>query len=225
MHIRLIAVDLDGTLLHDDMTISEYSRNVIRHAAEKVRIVVATGRMFDSAREKAQKLGLGDIPIICYTGAWIGLAESGRLLHKDGIPANLAEKILGDGRRFGWLIQSYVEDEICLPSPSAAEADCRIYRAKEAKYLGEAFYHPETDPTRLIIVEADTGKREQIRIYLEKDTAHKLRWCIPEIFFWIFIERAFPRPMHFTNWENYGELHRRKWSPLAIQKTMRPCCG
>lgn len=59
MHIRLIAVDLDGTLLHDDMTISEYSRNVIRHAAEKVRIVVATGRMFDSAREKAQKLGLG----------------------------------------------------------------------------------------------------------------------------------------------------------------------
>lgn len=52
MHIRLIAVDLDGTLLHDDMTISEYSRNVIRRAAEKVRIVVATGRMFDSAREK-----------------------------------------------------------------------------------------------------------------------------------------------------------------------------
>lgn len=179
MHIRLIAVDLDGTLLHDDMTISEYSRNVIRRAAEKVRIVVATGRMFDSAREKVQKLGLGDIPIICYTGAWIRLAESGRLLHKDGIPANLAEKILGDGRRFGWLIQSYVEDEICLPSPSAAEADCRKYRAKEAKYLGEAFYHPETDPTRLIIVEADTEKREQIRIYLEKRYGSQVEMVYP----------------------------------------------
>ena len=29
MSIRMIAIDLDGTLLHDDMTISAYSREVI----------------------------------------------------------------------------------------------------------------------------------------------------------------------------------------------------
>ena len=52
MLIRLIAIDLDGTLLHDDMTISDYSRKVIRKAMERgYEIVVATGRMWDSARK------------------------------------------------------------------------------------------------------------------------------------------------------------------------------
>ena len=55
MTIRLIAIDLDGTLLHDDMTISDYSRKVIRKAMERgYEIVVATGRMWDSARKKAE---------------------------------------------------------------------------------------------------------------------------------------------------------------------------
>ena len=43
MSIRMIAIDLDGTLLHDDMTISAYSREVIQKAIQKgYEIVVAT---------------------------------------------------------------------------------------------------------------------------------------------------------------------------------------
>ena len=79
MELKLAAIDLDGTLLRDDMTISPYTKDVAAEAAKRLRIVVATGRMFDSAREKARLLGLGDVPVICYTGAWTGLAESGRV--------------------------------------------------------------------------------------------------------------------------------------------------
>ena len=35
MAVRLIAIDLDGTLLHDDMTISDYSRQVIKKAQSR----------------------------------------------------------------------------------------------------------------------------------------------------------------------------------------------
>ncbi len=167
MKIRLAAIDLDGTLLRDDMTISDFSKAVIRKAAEQVKIVVATGRMFDSAREKAWLLGLGDVPVICYTGAWIGLAESGRILCREGIPLCTAEEILRDGREKGWLIQSYIDDKICLPAPSEAEERCRKYRSKAAVYLGDRFYHPAKEPTRLIVVEEDEAAREAIRIFLE----------------------------------------------------------
>lgn len=183
MKWKLAAIDLDGTLLHDDMTISAYSRDVIRQAAQQMRIVVATGRMFDSARQKTQLLGLGDVPVICYTGAWVGLAESGTVLRKEGIPAETAAQILQDGRTFGWLIQSYIEDAICLPAPSEAEACCRKYRSKEAVYLGEAFYHPETDPTRLIVVEPDARKREAIRAYLQNHYGDVVEMVHPGDFF------------------------------------------
>lgn len=166
MALQLAAIDLDGTLLHDDMTISAYSRAVIREAARRIRIVVATGRMFDSAREKAKRLGLGDVPVICYTGAWVGLAESGRILRREGIPLETAARILEESRTHGWLMQSYIDDEICLPAPSAAADKTRRYRAKDAVHLGEAFYHPETEPTRLIVVEEDGARREAIRTYL-----------------------------------------------------------
>ena len=87
MSIRMIAIDLDGTLLHDDMSISEYSRQVIRRASGAgYRIVVATGRMWDSAQKKVKSLSLGNVPLICYTGAWVMMSETGEPLLQQGLP-------------------------------------------------------------------------------------------------------------------------------------------
>ncbi|MCI7171749.1 MAG: HAD hydrolase family protein, partial [Dialister sp.] len=48
--IKLIAIDLDDTLLHDDISLSEYTKDTLRKAMQKgVRIVIATGRMFQAA--------------------------------------------------------------------------------------------------------------------------------------------------------------------------------
>lgn len=70
MSIRMMAIDLDGTLLHDDMTISSYSRDVIKKASEEgFKVVIATGRMCNSARKKMEVLELGNVPVVCYTGA------------------------------------------------------------------------------------------------------------------------------------------------------------
>ena len=45
--IKLIAIDLDDTLLHDDISLSAYTRDTLRKAMQKgVRIVIATGRSF-----------------------------------------------------------------------------------------------------------------------------------------------------------------------------------
>ena len=95
MSIRMIAIDLDGTLLHDDMTISAYSREVIQKAIQKgYEIVVATGRMWDSARSKVALLRLGNVPVICYTGAWIMWSETGEPILQDGLSADLASRVM-----------------------------------------------------------------------------------------------------------------------------------
>jgi hypothetical protein len=69
--IRLLALDLDGTLVEDDLVLRPKIRAAILDAVERgVRVVIATGRMPTSAQPFALKLGLTD-PIIGYQGALV----------------------------------------------------------------------------------------------------------------------------------------------------------
>lgn len=45
--VKMIAIDLDDTLLHDDISLSDYTKDILRKVMERnIRIVIATGRMF-----------------------------------------------------------------------------------------------------------------------------------------------------------------------------------
>ena len=66
MDIKLIACDMDGTLLTSDKKISQRTRDAIRKAIEAGKIfLIATGRMFISARPYAESLDL-DVPLVTY---------------------------------------------------------------------------------------------------------------------------------------------------------------
>jgi len=45
MNVKMVALDLDGTLLHDDKTISNYSKSIIQRCREKgIKVIFATVR-------------------------------------------------------------------------------------------------------------------------------------------------------------------------------------
>lgn len=67
--IRLLALDIDGTLVGQDMTLSERLVSAIDRAVRKgVKVSLATGRMPSSAVVFANRLGLAE-PIIGHQGA------------------------------------------------------------------------------------------------------------------------------------------------------------
>jgi hypothetical protein len=67
--VRMIALDLDGTVIGHDFRVSERTRAAIREAmARGVKVSIATGRMPSSAAVYAYQLGLTD-PIIGHQGA------------------------------------------------------------------------------------------------------------------------------------------------------------
>lgn len=180
MQIKLAAIDLDGTLLRNDMTISDYSKNVIQKIAKQgVHVVIATGRMFDSAQEKANQLALGDIPLICYTGAWIMFSQSGRALIQEGITAETTKKILAIARENHWLAHTFYNDQIYLPAPHPSEEIYQKYRSKKVKYLGEKFYHPEEKSTRIIFASLYESVRYQIRERMEKSFGEEIEVVFP----------------------------------------------
>ncbi len=169
MPIRLIAIDLDGTLLHDDMTISAYSRDVIQKAMAKgYRIVIATGRMWDSARAKVALLGLGNVPVICYTGAWIMMSETGEVILQDGIAPELASEIFRAGKEMGWGATAFWDGHIYMAASDGTEAKYQKYRTQKPQYLGEDFYHPKGPVTRIVFTDPTQEGRDRIRAFLEE---------------------------------------------------------
>jgi Cof subfamily protein (haloacid dehalogenase superfamily) len=83
--IRLIALDIDGTLIDDDLDIGERTRRAVSAARSRgVEVVLATGRMPSSAMSYAETLGLQG-PLIAYQGALIrAMPVEGARRRRDG---------------------------------------------------------------------------------------------------------------------------------------------
>ena len=72
MSIKLICIDMDGTLLMDQHNISEEDKSAIKYAIEKgVHVAITTGRVYNCAKLYSDLIGL-TTPIIASNGAFIG---------------------------------------------------------------------------------------------------------------------------------------------------------
>jgi hydroxymethylpyrimidine pyrophosphatase-like HAD family hydrolase len=97
--VRLIALDIDGTLLRADRTISLRTRLAIDAArARGVRVALVTGRRHPSARRVAEDLG-GDLPLVLHNGALV--VEDGTVRRCRALPRDAALCAIATGRAAG----------------------------------------------------------------------------------------------------------------------------
>jgi len=70
--IKLVALDLDGTIVDENLQISEQTLEMLTYIREdkQVHVVLATGRMFPSTVAFARRVGVTD-PVISYQGGMI----------------------------------------------------------------------------------------------------------------------------------------------------------
>ena len=105
--VRLIAFDLDGTLIGaGENRVNPVVRDAIRRAAARgVMITLATGRPFSFSRSVAAGLGL-TAPLICYQGGAVQ-GMDGRLLRNVTFSGQILAPALALARRRRW--QAYLE--------------------------------------------------------------------------------------------------------------------
>jgi len=83
--LRLIAVDIDGTLLNPEFHISDIDLAALRSAhAQGIEVILVTGRRHTFALPIAQQLGF-DLWLICSNGA-VTRSLSGETFHRDMLP-------------------------------------------------------------------------------------------------------------------------------------------
>ncbi len=99
MRTRLLALDIDGTLLGSDKKIAPRTRAAVEEArARGVRVVLVTGRRHPSARSVAHDLG-GHVPLVLHNGALI--VEDGVVLRVVALPREAACAAVRLGRAGG----------------------------------------------------------------------------------------------------------------------------
>lgn len=115
MAYRLIALDLDGTLLTSKQRISPRTGTALRAARERgIIAVVATGRAVPSTRQWSNAIGGG--PAISCNGAGI-LDSTGALMVARGLPQGPLIRLLTLSRESGLLAECYTESGIVLDRP------------------------------------------------------------------------------------------------------------
>jgi 5-amino-6-(5-phospho-D-ribitylamino)uracil phosphatase len=101
MTIRLIALDLDGTLLDSRGRLSARNRGALEAArARGVSVALVTGRRFRDARPLALELGL-DVPLIAHNGALTKHARSLETVSAILMPVEAARAVVRVGRAHG----------------------------------------------------------------------------------------------------------------------------
>lgn len=114
--VRLIALDLDGTLVGDDLVIRPRVRQAIAAARQRgVLVAIVTGRMFAAARPFAQLLEL-DTPVVCYQGAAIFDPHNGKTLACTPVPQDVTRDVLAWADARGVHAQCYADDVLYVAS-------------------------------------------------------------------------------------------------------------
>ena len=112
----LIALDLDGTLLNDEKTISPKTKSVLQKTIKAGhKVIISTGRPFRSSQPYYEELGL-DTPIVNFNGAFVHHPKNtGFGIYHEPMPLQVAKSIVetcGDFRLYN--IVAEVKDEVYL---------------------------------------------------------------------------------------------------------------
>ena len=91
--MKIVAIDLDGTLLHSDCTISSYSKEVIAEAGKNgIMVVPTSGRSFRGIKNQVKDIE-GVKYCICGNGTLVGNIQTEELIHNYKIPQHFVYDI------------------------------------------------------------------------------------------------------------------------------------
>lgn len=119
MAIKLVAIDIDGTLLNEKREVTKEVKEAIAAAVAKgVSIVLCTGRPLPGVQEQLNELDLfqDNDYVITYNGALVQQTKSGKIIARHGLTHEDFLEIEVMARRVGSHLHSIDDKAIYTPN-------------------------------------------------------------------------------------------------------------
>jgi Cof subfamily protein (haloacid dehalogenase superfamily) len=181
---RMLVTDMDYTLLNKEKKVSERNREAVRKAMEKgVHIVVATGRIYTSARVYAKLLGVCT-PIIASNGAIIREAafdnpmDTEKTIYKDVLSPEAVKEMIRLSHKYGLFCHFFTEDTIYaekLVNVSLRYTEWNKYLGEQdqvkIKIVDDIYESLQKDGVQIlkaVVVDSDSEKIQGLRDSIEE---------------------------------------------------------
>lgn len=114
---KMVALDLDGTLLSSDRQIATVQAEYLNKLSKQGFVVaIATGRAATGVYSHVKKLDIPNMPVVCSNGArgfyYCSTADETKELFHNPVPKDVVERTIRLANQHGYAIQYYHDDAI-----------------------------------------------------------------------------------------------------------------
>lgn len=188
----MVVLDLDDTLLREDLTISPRTRDVLLRAQKGgVRVVLASGRPTGAIRPFARELSLAAHGgwILGFNGAVVEDCSTGETVFEQALAAELVHEIHDRAAALGANILSYVDDRIVTPRSDEWTAVERRLTGMDVLEVGD-FKAAVKGPAIKAIVLQEPSRLREIADRIRPEVEGRLSMAISKPFFLEFTDRG-----------------------------------
>lgn len=113
MKVKLLAVDIDGTLVTKDKALTDITKNaIVKYIKSGGKFAIATGRPYKGTERYIKELNLGELGgyIISYNGSRITDIKTGELLYQKNLNPSQLPQIFKAAQKYGLSLTTYKGD-------------------------------------------------------------------------------------------------------------------
>lgn len=152
--IKMIASDMDDTLLNSARQISERNLSAIKKVIDSGLVfTLATGRMYRSIKPFAKALGL-DVPLISYNGALVKGAISEKVYACRPLKLATAIDVLKYCQEKDYYVQVYIDDELIVKEENEYSRMYSKISGVPVIAIGNQICNIEKAPYKLLVMTA-----------------------------------------------------------------------
>lgn len=168
-NIKMLALDIDGTIMNKQFQISENVKNAISKAQNAgVKVVIATGRMHSATVPIAKALNI-TTPLVTYQGSLIKeYKTSDKTLIHYQIEHNHAVMILDELKNKQLQANVYLNDELFVENETPIVKEYAEKRYIPCNKVDSFAKMKDFKPTKILVIDESPDKIGAITDYLEK---------------------------------------------------------
>ncbi len=167
--IRLIAVDMDGTLLNPEVKLTSRTIKAAKAAMEKgAKFVLSSGRMPGALKAFAQELGV-NAPCVCFNGGGVVDVFTDKVYYQTPVPLELAKDIAREAENMNLYVHAFVGGGYIAPEYNEKTAAYEKLTTVKATVVNGRISENLTEaPMKVLVLDTPEGAEKALPILQEK---------------------------------------------------------